>query len=557
MIYKTLPEHLFQTAAKYPDRGVNYVHPDGSSTLESYPDLLAHAKRLLNGLKNLGIQEGDKVILALEKNSEIIPVLWACFHGGIIPAILQPPVSFTEVNPAAEKLEKVFRLLGKPRVILTHKLFLHWNLESIEKQRLLDYSKIDHGSDEVFFPSIHENDLALIQFSSGSTNDPKGVMLSHKNILCNIRDIIDGIKLKPEDVSVNWMPLFHDMGLFGFHITPLFVGVNHFLIEPADFVKNPFLFLDVMSAEKVRITACPNFGQILINRYLSRKTTRPWDFSSVRVMFNGAEPISVSAMREFISGLERFGFSEAAMFPAYGMAEATLAVTFPPLMKIPVIQPVKRADLLRHGSVVTGDPGKDDVIELVRLGRPLQHCELQIVNDKNQPVEEGKVGNIQVRGDNVTSGYYLNPELTEASFHHGWFVTGDLGFIFKGDLYITGRRKDIIFINGTNYYAHDLEEIACRLSGISAGRLVFAGYFDEKYGRDRIVAFMVGSGKEAVKESFTLIEENFKRSLGLSIDHLVPVKSQDIPRTSSGKLQRYKLISRFLKGEFSSAQSDR
>ena len=534
---------------------MNYVHPDGTFTLESYPDLFAHANKLLNGLKKLDIHKGEHVILALEKTSEIIPVLWACFLGGIIPAILQPPVSFTEVNPAAEKLEKVFTLLRKPRVILSHRHFLHWNPETIEKQRLIDYSKIGHEKEEDLYPSIEENDLALIQFSSGSTSEPKGVTLTHKNILCNIRDIIRGIQLNSDDVSVNWMPLFHDMGLFGFHITPLSIGVNHFLIEPADFVKNPFLFLDILSERKVTITACPNFGQILINRYLGRKSTRQWNFSPVRVMFNGAEPISVATMQEFISGMARFGFRSNAMFPAYGMAEATLAVTFPPLHQEPFILPVKRMNLLKEGKVVYGELGSDDVIEMVRVGKPLRHCEIMILDEMGEPTREGYIGNILVRGENVTSGYYQNPQLTEESFTNGWFRTGDLGFVYHGDLYITGRKKDIIFINGTNYYAHDIEQIACRLTGISLGKLVFAGYFDEASGRDRIVAFIVAGGASKVKEITDSVEDSIKRSLGLSIDHIIPVKSQDIPRTSSGKLQRYKLISRFLKGKYSAGQS--
>ena len=218
-----------------------------------------------------GLKKGDKVILSLEKSEEIIPVLWGCFIGGIIPALLQPPVTFTSYNPAAEKTEKVFRLLGDSCIILSHEHAGNWQSSQIPAEVLIDVAGLPGEIENAIRADVLPDDLALIQFSSGSTGDPKGVMLSHRNIIINVTDIIRGIALEPDDISVNWMPLYHDMGLIGFHITPVFVGVNQYFIDPVDFVKNPAIWLETMSRLKCSISACPNFGQLLVTRTLAER----------------------------------------------------------------------------------------------------------------------------------------------------------------------------------------------------------------------------------------------------------------------------------------------
>jgi len=545
-----LPELLRNAARHFPGHGIGYVRPDHSIRFETFPELHDHALRLLSGLQQRGFAKGDMVILSLDNSEEIIPVLWACFTGGIVPALLQPPVTFTEYNPAAEKAAKVFSLLGQPHVILSHAHARNWQSSNIPCNRLIDISDI-HGEAGSAVPahSSHE-DLALIQFSSGSTGDPKGVMLTHDNIIVNTADIITGIQLGSSDVSVNWMPLYHDMGLIGFHITPVFAGVTQYFINPVDFVKNPFLWLDIMSRERCTITSCPNFGQVLVNRHLARKSAHLWDLSSLRILFNGAEPISVSTMRCFIDGLKPHGLDPVAMFPAYGLAEATLAVTFPDRLLETDIQVFERQKLLRDGVASVSYPGDMTGIALVNLGTHLEHCEVIVADDLHHPLEECHVGNILVRGNNVTKGYYANPEKTANSFCGDWLLTGDLGFVYKGDLFITGRSKDIIFINGTNFYAHDLETIALQLEGIDYGKIVIAGSFDENDGRDKLLVFLVGAHTEETRMLCRRLKKHFANRVGLVTDTFIPVRSSDIPRTSSGKLQRYKMVERFLKGDF-------
>lgn len=549
-IPEILPDILQAAAGQYPGHGVGFVRPDRSVRFLTYPELLATAHRYLSGMQQLGLKRGEIVIFSLDRAEEIVPALWGCFLGGIVPALLQPPVSFSGYNPAAEKAEKVFRILGRPRVILSHAHLDSWGSGNIPGEKLVDFSTIPLPDAPADIPRLNSGDLALIQFSSGSTGDPKGIMLTHENILVNVGDIMKGIDLRPPDITINWMPLYHDMGLFGFHLTAIFVQYTHYLLDPADFVKNPFLWLDAIHDLKGTVTACPNFGQIVLNRFMGRKPSRAWDLSRIRVLFNGAEPISIPVMNEFLDALAPFGLRWEAMFPAYGMAEATLAVTFPPMMQGAEVRAYRRSDLLREGKAVPAGPGETDCMEMVSVGKPLEHCEVRIADSQGSPVGERTVGQIFIKGKNVTTGYFNNPEETARILSEGWLHTGDLGFRDRGDLFITGRLKDIIFINGTNYYAHDLESITRRLKEIPAGKIVMSGYFDEQEGRDKVVVFLVGADSEALRNTFRKIRDLFLQTIGLLIDTFVPIRSGDIPRTSSGKIQRYKLVDRFLRKEF-------
>ncbi|HNY03613.1 MAG TPA: AMP-binding protein, partial [Bacteroidales bacterium] len=540
-----------RTIQRFPHHGIGFIRLHHPETFLTFPELEQKALSYLTGLQDMGITAGDRVILSLGKNEEIIPVLWACFIGGIIPALLQPPVTFTETNPAAEKAEKVFSILGNPWVILSHDHAGKWNTGRIPARYQVDVTRLAGDPDRALRCLPDTDSLALIQFSSGSTGDPKGVLLSHRNILVNTADIIHGIALEPADIAVNWMPLYHDMGLIGFHITPVRVGVNQYFIDPIDFIKQPALWPDTMTGKRCTITACPNFGQMLMNRHLSRRSGQAWDLSAVRILFNGAEPISVSTMHIFLSGMARFGLNPKAMFPAYGLAEASLAVTFPERGKGAVIRRFKREELLRGQAIETPENGSDvNSVELVDLGHSLPNTSLMVADSRNHPVHEGRVGNILVKGENCSRGYYGQPVSGPGSQTGGWLITGDLGFIHRGSLFITGRKKDIIFINGANFYAHDLEGVVFKSDPSLEGKLVMAGFFDEQEGRDRLLIFVSGLSSKNAALTCKAIRAGLSASVGLSPDTFILIRSADIPRTSSGKIQRYKMTERYARGGF-------
>jgi len=548
--HRLLPDLLDFSVQAFPGKGIGFILPDASIRFVTYPELLDQALKTLKGLQNQGLTAGDRMILALETGEEALTAIWAGFLGGIIPALVQAPRAFSDYNPAIERIEKIFQILDNPFVLVSHRHPENWVPNGIPESNLIDFSDLSAGCGMPDIPEMKPDDLALIQCSSGSTADPKGIRLTHRNILANIRDIIEGIGLTQQDISVSWMPLYHDMGLIGFHITPTMVGCQHYFIDPADFVKNPSLWLDTLSSQRGTITGCPNFGQTLVNRYVRRKKNPQWDLSSLRVLFNGAEPISAGTMREFLSALSPFGLLPASMCPAYGLAEATLAVTFAPLEKEAEVLRFQRTPLIREGKAIVAEPEDEQVVELVNLGHPLTHCALRVTGEDGVEIREGSVGSVQVQGDHVSSGYYGNAEATRQTFPDGWLHTGDLGFLRNGDLFIVGRIKDVIFINGINFYAHDLERVASAPEEIPPGKLIIAAYFDEKVGRDKLLVFLIGSDHASTRTTFLKIKHNLKQSLGLHPDTFIPIRSSDIPRTSSGKIQRYKLVNRFLQGKY-------
>jgi surfactin family lipopeptide synthetase A len=551
--YLTLPDLLKDAAHDHPGNGVGFIRPDGGVHFHPYPSMLDEALSLLAGMQSAGIGNGDRIILASGKNEEIVPALWACFLGGVVPALLQPPLSFTEYNPAAEKISRVFRRLDKPFVIISQDHLPYWEKTGISENHLLPFHSLLHPAKNAKPVKSKPGDLAFIQFSSGSTGEPKGIMLTHSNILHNVKAIIHGIQLNVADIGVNWMPLYHDMGMIGFVLTPTKTKMTQYLIDTQDFIKNPLLWLDVLDKYRGTITACPNFGQELMKRALHRNPERKWDLSTVRILFNGAEPISARIMQHFLGRLEPFGFRPEAMLPAYGMAEATLAVTFTVHDRNPRVLSFHREDLLKKGIAAIVPDKSAQPYHLVNLGKPIKFCDIRITGEEGKSLSEDIIGHIQVRGPNLTGGYYNDQENTLSLFEGEWLNTGDLGFIHDGDLFVTGRRKDIIFINGINYYAADLEEFASSIDDIQTGKIVISGYFDQARGMDRILVFMVGTYNETTHQQYLRLKHDFQHRLGLKLDTFVPLRSAEVPRTSSGKLQRFRLVERFIQGDFPKA----
>ncbi len=545
-----LTDLLDRAAVNWPNNGVGFVTPHHPCRFYTFAELKHRSLSILAGLQDKGLSSGERIMVALDSAEEIIPVLWACIYGGMIPALLPPPLSFTSLNPSAEKASRVYEILRGPHVIISHHHVASWRQSRVNPHHLLDVRGLAGDPSGAVPDPGNRQDLAMIQFSSGSTGEPKGVMLTHENILINIAAIVRSISLTSRDRAVNWMPLYHDMGLIGFHFTPVLAGVTQYFLNPADFVKNPFLWLDTMSDHGSTITACPNFGQTLVNRRLARRSGKTWDLSPLRIVFNGAEPISASTMRTFIKGLEPYRFRPEAMYPAYGLAEATLAVSLPDPDLPPLCRSFDRNDLTKKGIASPLDADTPGAIELVGVGTPVDGCEVTVTDNKGKPVAEGIVGNILVSGRQVSSGYYANPVATRQVLAGKWLRTGDLGFFLDGEIFITGRSKDVIFINGMNFYAHDIEHVAMQMEGMEDGKVVVSGIFDDKEGRDRLLVFLTGAEGDDGETRCQQLKLHLISQIGISPDFFVPIRSADIERTSSGKIRRYKLGERYRNGEF-------
>jgi len=467
----TLPDLLNRAVINDPELYIGFCDKNGIITTQTYKDLLSETKKIAAGFHNMGLRKGDKLIIAVQHNQETIELLWGCFLLGIVPTILQPPMTFSGYNPSVVKLMNVYEQLDRPYVFMS---------DEVKETGDLPAEKVKHKEDlvcdgEFPDPDLKPEDLAFVQFSSGSTGDPKGIMLTHRNIMINLDAIRIGLDLKYPDRFGNWMPLFHDMGLIGYHLTPLYCSINQYQINVMDFIMFPVLWLNLMSQEKIAISGCTNFGLNLVLRYLKRKQyNADWDFSVMKALLNGAEPISVKIMHEFVETLVPHGFRPEAMMPVYGMAEATLAISFPPLLQLSKVTAFDTYLLDREAIALAVDNQDLTARILTEVGKALNDIEIRIVDQHDKQIPEGRVGHIQIKGDGITTGYYNKPGPTENAFCGKWLRTGDIGFFLEGRLYISGRYKDIIFKNSRNYFANDLEMMASTIEEIEFGKICFS-----------------------------------------------------------------------------------
>ena len=538
------------------DRAVTYIDGENSERRVSYADLYTRAIGILHHLQQLGAQHGDKLIIFLNNNEQFIDGFWAAICGGIVPVPLAVGIS----DEHRHKLLRVVRKLGKPYLYTDAKTLerLFALASEVGESDLFDDLKsrvflVESVTDISKPGKVHRpapGDLAFIQFSSGSTSEPKGVMLTHENLLANSNGAAEVDHYNRDDVSLSWMPLTHDMGLIGFFIMQFNKHV-HINLMPTDlFVRRPLLWLQLASKKRATITCSPNFGYRHFLKVLGDRKLEHVDLSSIRSIYNGAEPISVELCNEFMSALAYTGLKRHAMFPVYGMAEASLAVTFPkPGSDYRWIR-VNRQKLGVGVNVEINPVDSRDVLELMSVGTAVPSIEVRVTDATRVPLPDGQVGHIVISGKSVTQGYFGDAAATATAIDAtGWLDTGDLGVVYEGNLYIAGRTKEIIFINGLNYYPYDLENIAQRAPGLDLNKVVAAGVAKASSQGEELVVFVLHRG--GLPEFLPVanaVSRLINEHTGLEVAQVIPVKR--IPKTTSGKVQRHLLESAHVAGEF-------
>jgi acyl-CoA synthetase (AMP-forming)/AMP-acid ligase II/acyl carrier protein len=537
-------------------RSIHYLEGENDSREVSYGELYERALGILYHLQRIGARRGDKLILLLANNEQFLDAYWAGILGGIIPVPVAPGIS----DEHRHKLLRIARKLGNPYIYSERKIldrigsFAAQAGESEAFNQLRARAFLSDDLDDISKAGkpyeAAQNDVAFIQFSSGSTSEPKGVVLTHGNLIANCQGAAAGAKLTSDDRSLSWMPLTHDMGLIGFHIMMFAEQIHNYLMPTDLFVRRPLLWLSLASRIEATILCSPNFGYRHYLKVLGDRPVDGLDLSAVRVIFNGAEPISVPLANEFLERLAPAKLERTSMFPVYGLAEASLAVTFPPLNS-----PMQALTLNRHklgvGDEVVRVAANDrDAVEVVSEGAAIPNSRVRIAGDDDQPLPEGRVGHVHISGTNVTQGYYENPQANAEAFTADkWLKTGDLGVIVEGNLYITGRAKEIIFVNGQNYYPHDLEAIAQRVEGLDLGKVVAAGARPRGAQTEQLVVFVLHrGGVEEFLPIATEVGRLINEQVGVEVAEVVPVKR--IPKTTSGKIQRHLLEEGYVNGEF-------
>jgi len=557
---RTLVELL--QANRAADCHITYVEGDGVERRVSYAELHRRALGILRRLQQLGARRGDKLIVFLNNNEAFIDGFWAALAGGIVPVPLAVGIS----DEHRWKLLRIARKLGSPHLYTDRKTLgrLGEFAAGVGEQACFDSLRerafviddLEEAGKPGQVADVGPDDVAFIQFSSGSTSEPKGVVLTHRNILANARGASEAARFSNQDVSLSWMPLTHDMGLIGMFIM-MFANRVRIHLMPTDlFIRRPLLWTSVASRKRATILSSPNFGFRHFLKVLGDRRQEDVDLAAVRLIFNGAEPISVPLCAEFLDRMQHSGLRRSAMFPVYGLAEASLAVSFPSLGSECRSLVLDRESLNIGAPARAVEAGARNALELMCEGRAIPYCELRVVDGQDRPLPERHVGHIQIHGENVTRGYYEAPEANAAAFTaDGWLRTGDLGLLDGGELVVTGRAKEIIFVNGQNYYPHDLEAIAQSVPGLELGKVAAAGCRPPGAETDQLTLFVLHRGS---LEEFVPVANEVTRRVnehaGLEVAHVVPVKR--IPKTTSGKIQRVALEQAFAAGEFAAEMAE-
>jgi acyl-CoA synthetase (AMP-forming)/AMP-acid ligase II len=538
-------------------RSVTYLEGERETRAVSFGQLHERALGILHHLQRLGARPGDQLILFLSSNEPFIDAFWAALLGGIVAVPVAPGIS----DEHRRKLLRIARKLRTPYIYTEQRLLERLaapassqeDLETLATLRTRAFlvDELEQLGRSGKPHRARAGDVAFIQFSSGSTSEPKGVVLTHANLMANIRGISQAAQFTADDVSLSWMPLTHDMGLIGFHLTMLANRIQTYLMPTDLFVRRPLLWLQHAARVRASILCSPNFGYRHYLKVLGERDPGELDLAPVRLIFNGAEPISVELCEQFMRRLAPLRLAPHAMFPVYGLAEASLAVSFPEPGG-----PFRTTAFNRHQLGVGAQPqiveaGARDAMRLAGVGRAIPYCQVRVADDDDQAVAGERVGHIHIRGDNVTGGYYEDAAVNAASFtNDGWLRTGDLGLVHQGELYITGRDKEILFVNGQNYYPHDLERVAETVPGLELGKVAVAGVRAPGAQADELVVFVLHRADMA--EFLPLarrVAARIGEHTGLEVGAMVPVRR--IPKTTSGKFQRHLLEQEYLDGAFS------
>ena len=554
MIATTLSELL--QANRGAARSITYHEGEQEQRSLRYGELHERALGILHYLQQLGARPGDRLLLFLASNEAFIDAFWAGILGGIVPVPVAPGIS----DEHRHKLLRIAAQLGAPflyterRLLERIRLFADEHGEQVAYQRLAQRALLTDDLVDIARAgrthAVRPGDVAFIQYSSGSTSTPKGIVLTHANLLANLRSTTAAVRYTDQDVGLSWMPLTHDMGLIGFHIFLVAHRIEVHQMATELFVRRPVLWLQIAARVGATLLSSPNFGYRHYLKVLGERSLEGLDLGRVRIIFNGAEPISLALCDEFMARCAPARLARTAMFPVYGLAEACVAVSFPPLGSTYHASHFDRHRLNAGQAVAIVPPDDRRALTLVAVGNAIPEIELRLASDDDRPLPPEHAGHIQLRGANLTAGYLDSPEANAALYTaDGWLRTGDLGAIHDGELYITGRAKEILFVNGQNYYPHDLEGVALQVPGVELGKVVVSGIRASGAETDALVVFLLHRGELA---EFLPLAQRVARRIGehagLEVGAVVPVRR--IPKTTSGKVQRHLLEQEYLDGVY-------
>ena len=538
-------------AGRHPEGGLRFVDRSERATWFGWGEVRERALAVCGGLLSLGVRRGDRVALVFPTGIEFFEGFFGALLAGAVPVPLYPPV---RLGRMAEYLHRTARMLERSgaRLVLADSRVRRILGEAIAEARPgLGCRTIGDLPGSAAEPvPVGPEDLGLVQLSSGTTVDPKPVALSHRALAAQV-EILDGFWPDTGGLRhscVSWLPLYHDMGLIGCVFPALARDATLTLLGPELFVARPALWLRALSRYRGTISPAPSFAYSLCVARVSDQEMEGVDLSGWRTALNGAEPVAPSVMRAFRDRFARWGFRPEALTPVYGLSEAALAVTFSDLGRPFRSRRFDREALAKDRAALETPDGR----EIVSVGRPVPGFRLRIVDEAERDLPEGHVGRVWAQGPSLMDGYLGDPEATARALRDGWLDTGDLGFLQDGELYLTGRAKEVIILRGRNYAPDEIERAAEEVPGVRSGCVVAASWLPEDAPGESLALFVEISHEATASERAALPEacrEAVLRAANLSPDRVVVLAPGTLPRTSSGKLRRGETLRLYLAGE--------
>ena len=522
------------------------------------PDFIAwrqihdEARAVAATLQSLGIVPGDHVAILGPTSRALMTIVRGCWLAGAASMVLPLPMRMASLDAFVESTRARIRH-GEAKLILIDDLLADFYQAAPGDPPIKPMAAVMPGAgrptgDRLELPADDPERLVILQYTSGSTSEPKGVMIPDRVLCANIDASCEAAELTQSEVMVSWLPLYHDMGLVGFLSIPMLKGVQLVQAAPQDFMAHPGSWMQWISDWKGTATAGPNFSWVLATRALKRM--KDIDLSSLTLALSGAEPVDPVAVEAFVNEASRFGFRAGSVFPAFGMAEVAIGGAFPKRHRGLVCDSVDRIVLERERIAKEVDPNDDDQVHVRRLpllGRAVPGLEMKIVDPETKTeLPERHVGELLLRGTSVTPGYYKRPDATSAMFHEGWLCTGDLAYTLDGELVICGRIKDVIIVGGRNVFPEDIERAVGTIDGVRAGNVIAFG-IDGYKGKETVI--VVAEVKDVDLDRVRAdIHHSALEVSGLPPRDVMLVKPGTLPKTSSGKLQRAKCRELYLDG---------
>lgn len=541
----TLQETLDWHADLHPERPQLYVYQDDDQITEiSYRQLRQRARRVARALQQQEIAPGDCVAIMLPTCEDYFYSFFGILYARAIPVPIYPPARLSQIEDHLMRHAAILSNASAKLMITVPEAkplsqLLRLQVPSIHT--ITTPTDLRHANPpEADIGDPHPDDIAFLQYTSGSTGLPKGVTLTHANLLANIRAMGQVVQARSDDVFVSWLPVYHDMGLIGAWLGSLYHAIPLVIMSPLLFLSRPQRWLWAIHRHRATLSAAPNFAYELCLNKIDDSALAGLDLSRWRLAWNGAEPVSPATMQRFTARFAPYGFRPQAMSPVYGLAESSVGLTFPALTRTPRVERIKRDPMTRFGRAEAAAPEDPNAIQVVGLGYPLPGHQIRIIDALGRELPDREEGELEFKGPSATQGYYRDPDKTRTLYHDDWLTTGDRAFTIGGELFLTGRSKDIIIRAGRNIYPHELEEAVCQLPNIRKGCAAAFASHDPKSGTEKLV-ILAESRQTAPEQTEPLKQQINTLALDLlssPADEVVICPPHTIPKTSSGKVRR-------------------